>query len=295
MKIIENRKIWFAVSAIIIVIGLVLGAVRGFNVGIDFTGGTLMEIDTHQSVAIEEVRGLVNQHDASANVNLLGEDRTIVQIRTTNDLDNNERQEIFKSFQEKYELEQDDLLRADQFGPSVSREIQRAAMMAIVVSVLGMLAYITYRFELRFGLAAIVALIHDVLVVVSIYSILRIPVNSPFVAAILTILGYSINDTIVVFDRIRENLRFLKKNNYAEIANTSITQTVTRSINTSLTTLICIVSLYILGVEQIREFALPLMAGVMAGTYSSIFIASPVWVMLKEKQSRKTTPTPEAK
>jgi preprotein translocase SecF subunit len=150
-----------------------------------------------------------------------------------------------------------------------------------------MLAYITFRFELRFGIAAIIALIHDVLFMLSVYSILRIPVNSPFVAAILTILGYSINDTIVVFDRIRENLRLLKKNNFAEVANISISQTLSRSINTSVTTLVTIVALYVLGVEQIREFALPLMAGVLGGTYSSIFIASPAWVMLKEMQIGK--------
>ena len=296
MKIVENRKIWFAISAAIIIIGLVLGAVRGFNVGIDFTGGTLMELELHKAVPVEEIRGIVNEFDATANVNLLGEARTMAQIKTTKDLDSSERTEIFKAFKEKYDLPEEDFLRIDQFGPTVGKEIQRAAILAIIVSALGMLAYISYRFEVRFGLAAIVALIHDVLMVVAVYSILRIPVNSPFVAAILTILGYSINDTIVVFDRIRENLRFLKKNNYAEIANTSITQTVSRSINTSLTTLITIVALYVLGVEQIREFALPLMAGVISGTYSSIFIASPVWVMLKEAQKRNSgNPTPEVK
>jgi len=296
MKIVENRKIWFAISAAIIIIGLVLGAVRGFNVGIDFTGGTLMEIELHKAVPVEEIRAIVNEFDATANVNLLGEERTMAQIKTTKDLDSSERTEIFKAFKEKYDLPEEDFLRIDQFGPAVGKEIQRTALLAIIVSALGMLAYITYRFEVRFGLAAIVALIHDVLIVVAVYSILRIPVNSPFVAAILTILGYSINDTIVVFDRIRENLRFLKKNNYAEVANTSITQTVSRSINTSLTTLITIVALYVLGVEQIREFALPLMAGIMAGTYSSIFIASPVWVMLKEAQKRNSgNPTPEVK
>ena len=296
MKIVENRKIWFAISSLIIIIGLVLGAVRGFNVGIDFTGGTLMEIELHKAVAIEEIREIVNEFDASASVNLLGEERTVVQIRTTKDLDSNERTEIFKEFQEKYNLVAEDFLRTDQFGPAVGREIQNAALLAVIVSALGMLAYITYRFEVRFGIAAIIALIHDVLMVVAVYSILRIPVNSPFVAAILTILGYSINDTIVVFDRIRENLRFLKKNNFAEVANTSISQTVSRSINTSLTTLICIVSLYVFGVEQIREFALPLMAGVISGTYSSIFIASPVWVMLKEMQKRRSgNPNPETK
>ena len=129
------------------------------------------------------------------------------------------------------------------------------------------------------------ALTHDILIVSAMYSILQVPINSPFVAAVLTILGYSINDTIVIFDRIRENSKFTKKIDYVKIANESIAQSLTRSINTSLTTLITLLALYILGVEQIREFALPLIVGVVAGTYSSIFIASPLWVMIK--QSRK--------
>ncbi|WP_026475757.1 protein translocase subunit SecF [Alkaliphilus transvaalensis] len=298
MKIIENRKIWFSISALIIALGLILGLVRGFNMGIDFTGGTMMEIQLHQEVNVEEVREITNQFDSNANIAFIGPDRTIVQIRTIESYNNQERLEIFEKFNEKYDLNvREDLLFADQFSASVGREIQRSALLAMIISALGMLAYITFRFELRFGLAAITALIHDILIVVAVYSILRIPINSPFVAAILTILGYSINDTIVVFDRIRENLRFLKKNNYEELANNSISQTVTRSINTSLTTLITIVALYVLGVEQIREFALPLIAGVLSGTYSSIFIASPVWVMLKERQKSKpsTQPNPEIK
>ncbi len=284
MRIIEKRKLWFSLSGLIIIVGLLLGMVRGFNVGIDFTGGTILEIEMHQNVAVSEIREIIDEYDTSANINLLGTERTTVQIRSTIDFDNKERIEIFDQFQEKYDLTDEDFLRAEQFGPAMGKEIQRKALLAVTVAVVGMLVYITFRFELRFGLAAIIALAHDVLIVIAVYSILRVPVNSPFVAAILTILGYSINDTIVIFDRIRENLRFMKKNDYAKLANDSITQTIARSINTSITTLITIVALYVLGVEQIREFALPLIAGVMAGTYSSLFIASPAWVMLKERQ-----------
>jgi len=278
---------WFSISGAIIILGLVLGLVRGLNFGIDFTGGTLMEIELHKYVATEEVREIVNKYDTNANINMLGEEKTTVQIRTKEDFNNEERMEIFNEFKEKYDLSDEDFLRADQFGPSVGREIQRKALIAIVIAAIGMLAYITFRFELSFAISAIIALIHDVLIVLAMYSILRIPVNSPFVAAVLTIVGYSINDTIVVFDRIRENLKFMKKSDYAQVANDSISKTVTRSINTSLTTLVTIVALYVLGVEQIREFALPLIVGVIAGTYSSIFIASPVWVMIKERKKLK--------
>ncbi|WP_192930133.1 protein translocase subunit SecF [Alkaliphilus pronyensis] len=298
MNIVEKRKIWFGLSGTIIVLGLIIGLFSGVNFGIDFTGGALMEIEVHKELPIAEIREIVDEFDPNASINLLGNERTTVQIRSTIDFNNKERLEIFSRFQEKYDLDlQKDFLRTQQFGPSVGREIQSRALISVLISAIGMLVYITYRFELRFGLAAIAALIHDILVVLAVYSIVRIPVNSPFVAAILTILGYSINDTIVVFDRIRENLKFMKKNNYEQVANDSIKQTITRSINTSVTTLITIVTLYIFGVDQIREFALPLIAGIISGTYSSIFIASPVWVMLKEMQLRKTTynPKPETK
>ncbi|MCC5911537.1 MAG: protein translocase subunit SecF [Clostridiaceae bacterium] len=287
MNIVEKRKIWFSISGIIIIIGLLLGMTRGYNTGIDFTGGTLMEIELHQYVETAAIREITDQYDSNASINLLGEDRTVFQMRTTEDFNSEVRREIFNQFKDKYDLPENQPLRVEQFGPAIGQEIQNRALIAIIISAIGMLIYITFRFEFRFGLAAIAALIHDILIVLAVYSILRIPVNSPFVAAMLTILGYSINDTIVVFDRIRENLKFMKKSNFEQVANDSIAQTIVRSINTSVTTLITIVALYVLGVEQIQVFALPLIAGVLSGTYSSIFIASPVWVMLKEKQNKK--------
>ncbi|HZK57403.1 MAG TPA: protein translocase subunit SecF [Clostridia bacterium] len=285
MNIVQNRKIWFSISGVVLIVGLVLGLIRGVNVGIDFTGGTLMEIELHKYIPTKEIREITDKYDKGANISMLGTDKTTVQIRMNEDFNNEERKEIFGEFQAKYDLNEEDLLRADQFGPSVGKEITKKALLAIVISVIGMLVYITFRFEFSFAISAIIALTHDVLIVLSMYSILQVPINSSFVAAVLTILGYSINDTIVIFDRIRENSKFTKKIDYVKIANESIAQSLTRSINTSLTTLITLLALYVLGVEQIREFALPLIVGVVAGTYSSIFIASPLWVMIK--QSRK--------
>ena len=287
MNIVQKRKIWFSISGMILIIGLVLGLIRGINVGIDFTGGTLMEIELHKYIPAKEIREITDKYDKSANISMLGTDKATVQIRMNEDFNNEERKEIFGEFQTKYDLDEEDLLRADQFGPSVGKEIKSRALLAIVLSVIGMLAYITFRFEFSFAISAIMALSHDILIVLAMYSILQVPINSPFVAAVLTILGYSINDTIVIFDRIRENFKFTKKIDYEKIANESIAQSFTRSINTSLTTLVTLIALYILGVEQIREFALPLIVGVLAGTYSSIFIASPLWVMVKQRQKGK--------
>ena len=287
MDIIANKKRWFGVSAVIMLVGLLFALINGVNYGIDFTGGSLIEIELGRTITSEEARLITDDFDTAANIKFIGDEKTILQIRSIEDFDSERRVEIFNLFRDKYSLEENDFLRVEKIGPAIGTEIRNRAFLAIIISTIGMLIYITFRFEIYYGIAAIVALLHDVAILLAVYSILGMPINSPFVAAILTILGYSINDTIVVFDRVRENMRSIKKYNYAEVANKSISQTITRSINTSLTTLLTIVALYIIGVEQIREFALPLIAGILCGTYSSIFIASPVWVVLKERKRRK--------
>lgn len=283
MDIIHQKRIWFSISGAIILIALIMALLNGVNTGIDFTGGTLMEIELHQSLTTEDIREYMDNWDTGANVNFIGDNQTTVQIRTMVDMDHSQRTLFFESLAEAYNLTDDDFLRTEQFGPAIGREIRDRAFLSMIIAAIGMLAYITFRFEFSFGIAAILALVHDILIVLSVYVIFRIPLNSPFVAAMLTVLGYSINDTIVVFDRIRENKKVMKKFNYEQLATDSINQTVTRSIYTSATTLVTIVALYVLGVPQIKEFALPLIAGIISGTYSSIFIASPLWVMIKEK------------
>ncbi len=283
MDIIHQKKIWFSISAAIILVALVIAVFTGINTGIDFTGGTLMEFELHQQVDTAAIREVTDHFDTSASVNFIGDAQTTVQIRTTVDLNHSERMEVFEELQETYNLSDTDFLRAEQFGPAIGREIRDRALISIIIAAIGMLIYITIRFEFSFGVAAILALLHDVMIVMAVYIIFSIPLNSPFVAAMLTVLGYSINDTIVVFDRIRENRKSMKKYNYEQLATDSINQTIKRSIYTSLTTLIMITALYILGVPQIREFALPLIAGIISGTYSSVFIASPIWVMIKDR------------
>lgn len=287
VNIIKRRNIFFVLSAIVIVFGLVYGLSTGLNYGLDFTGGTLMQIDLGKTVSVEDIRKITDTFDTKASIIHAGSDKEEVIIKSTLDLSNQERNEIFSKFKEEYGLKDKALVQSQKFGPSIGSEIQKKAWLSIIIATLGMLIYISFRFEVKFGLAAIIALVHDVLVVLAVYAIFNIPLDSSFVAAILTIVGYSINDTIVIFDRIRENLKLMKKDTYEDIINTSIKQTVTRTISTSFTTLLAIVTLYILGVDAIKDFAFPLIVGIIVGTYSSMFIASPIWYLLKTRLKEK--------
>lgn len=245
-----------------------------------------MQIDIGRSFETDEVRTILEPFNLKEEIIHAGMDKTEVIIRTKESLNNDARKEIFSAIKEAFSLEDEAYLGTEQFGPAIGDEIRRRAMTSIIFASIGMLLYITLRFEITFGISSIIALLHDVLILISIYAIFRISVDTSFIAAVLTIVGYSINDTIVVFDRIRFNIRFLKRNDYMSIAEMSVQQTLTRSINTSLTTLLVIGSLYFLGVESIKYFALPLLAGVITGTYSSIFIASPVWALWKTRSTR---------
>lgn len=289
MRIAERFKLWICISLVIIVAGFGMIAVNGFNLGIDFTGGTMMQINLHKAeVPVSDVQDLIAEFDLKAEIVHAGQTKEEVIIKTGKSLSNEDRIKIFNKFVEAYDLDVDnDLREANQFGPSVGKELQQKAMKSILIASLGMLVYISFRFEIVYGMTAIIALIHDVLILLSVYALFGIPVNSSFIAAILTIVGYSINDTIVVFDRVRENVKIMKRASFEDIANTSLKQTITRSINTSLTTLFVIGSLYFLGVESIKAFALPLLAGVITGTYSSIFIASPLWAAIKREMKER--------
>ncbi len=292
MKIAERYKLWFAISLVVIAVGLGSALFTGLNLGIDFTGGTMMQINMGEVVEVKDIRSEIEEFDLHADIIHAGNEKHQIIIKTKASLSNAERMEIFAKLQSAYGLENEAFIGAEQFGPAIGDEIQNRALIAILLASVGMFIYIIFRFEMIYGISSIIALMHDVLVLVSIYALFRVPVNSSFIAAILTIVGYSINDTIVVFDRVRENVKRMEKATYNEIANTSLKQTITRSINTSLTTLVVIGSLYVLGVESIKEFAFPLMAGVIVGTYSSVFIASPVWALFKTAQKNKNKSYP---
>lgn len=288
IQVAEKSKIWFAVSLILIAISVGSLFINGLNFGIDFIGGTIVTIELNTPFETSDAKALIEEYDSSADVTYAGEAKTQVIISTKKDLSTEDRQALFSKFQEKYNLEDTDLLSIDTVSPSIGAEMANSAMIAAVVAVLLMLVYITFRFEFMFGLAAVIALVHDLIIVLGVYSIFQIQVNSPLIAALLTILGYSINDTIVVFDRIRENRPKFGKYDYANLVDTSVSQTLRRSINTSFTTLLAIGALYAFGVPAVQDFALPLMVGIVSGTYSSIFIASALWCKIKEFQASKS-------
>lgn len=284
LKIIEKTKIWFSISSIIIIIGLVCLCKQGLNYGIDFKGGTVVQINIGKEFNKEDVDKIVKSHTKDYVTNKVNNTQLEIKSNSLNDV---QVDGLFKEIKNKYKLKDKDLVSEQRIGPAVGRELKKKASLAMIVAAIAMLIYVGIRFEFKFGVSAILALIHDVLITISVYAIFQLPVNATFIAAILTILGYSINDTIVIFDRIRENQKKMRKTDVKEIANISITQTMTRSINTVLTTLFTIVAVYVF-VPSIRDFAFPLIIGIVCGAYSSIFIASPFWIIFKSKSRKKT-------
>jgi preprotein translocase subunit SecF len=280
---IGKRKIWFIISLAVIVIGVAGFLLRGgFNLGIDFLGGSLLEVEFEKEVNVSEVREVMSD---------LGYDNAILQmvktdlvqtesnrfiIRTT-PITTEEKEKMLGLLDERIGVVGEPL-QDRAVDPGFSRVLINNALIAIGISIAGILIYVWIRFEFRFGAAAILALIHDVLVTLGVYAILNREINTSTIAAILTIIGYSLNDTIVVFDRIRENTSLAGRLGYSSVVNDSVNATLSRSINTSLTTLFPIVLLLILGTSALKDFALALTIGIISGTYSSIFFASPILV-----------------
>ena len=285
-EFIKHRKTYYIISIVVIIIGLGFGLIKGMNYGIDFTGGTMMNIDLNQKVATKEIETVLEQNGIKdAEIVYGGAEQEEVIIKTEKALDNKERAEVVSSMQEKFGFEDSDVLGSTLFGPTVGKELKDNAIKAVLLAALGMLIYIRIRFrEWKFGAAALLGVLHDVLIVISFYAVFNITVNNPFIAGILTVVGYSINDTIVIFDRIRENNRFAKKGQAIEIIDKSINQTLSRSIMTTFTTLVVMVPLYVMTSSALREFILPLMVGVAVGCLSSIFVCSPLYY---EFSSRK--------
>ncbi len=289
MKIVNKTKIWVSISLLIIIAGFLVVMIYGPSYGVDFTGGTLIHINIGKDFSASDIREIIDKNDIEADVMKAGQDKQQVIIKMKSMENENEiRKDLIDDIVEKYDLSIDeDLLGTEKVGASVGKELTQKALQSILIACIGMLIYIWYRFELISGIAAILALLHDVLVIFAVTNLLKVQINSSFVAALLTIIGYSINDTIVIFDRIRENAKIMKKQSFSDIVDISVSQSLQRTINTSLTTLFTITALYVLGVPSIKDFALPLIVGIVAGTYSSIFIAGPIWALWNDRSKRK--------
>ena len=279
------RKLWFGISLTLMAIGLIFMIINGgLNMGIDFVGGTSIHANIGKTFDVSEIRQIMDKYDPEATITHAGQNKDQVIVRTKINFDDAKRVEIIKAFSDKYNIDQKNI-SFESIGPTVGKEMATQALIAVLLAFAGIMIYVSFRFEWRFGLASVIALVHDTAMMVATYAVFQIPVNGTFIAAVLTIIGYSINDTIVIFDRIRENLKYErgKKTDYGNLVNESVTQTLARSINTSVATLLTIFALYFLGVPAIKEFAFPMIVGIISGCYSTIFIASPLWVILRNK------------
>lgn len=293
-NLVQKRNLWFVASLIVIALGLGVMGMRAvshqpvLNFGIDFTGGTSFivkfdalntrllgdgsEADT-QIKFIEEVRGVLGQFGLEKSQIQITQDRAVI-IRTEA-LDNDRRLSVLRTLEEQVGVME--LLEVDVIGPTIGQELKEQSFWIILMVSIALLIYITWRFELVFGAAALLAVIHDALVVISFSAIINLEINTAYVAALLTVLGYSINDTIVIFDRVREELRAKgQKVSLDLLINSAVTQMFSRSIHTSTTTLVVIGSLLLFGGATIKTFTIVLLVGIISGTYSSIFIASPL-------------------
>lgn len=380
-NIVEKKKIFMSVSALVIVAGLIAFFAMGFNADVDFTGGYTMSVkvvtegdadltadaadtkddtskdenktdadadtkadDTNKDANTDANKDTSADTDKTADTTAKADGTTADTAKSADTTDDKEDNGLIKTQLVKsektaplktYEFSEDDVRKtvdavakvkassvvksedgfviktneldakqasdvkqalADKYGAikvisedkvsaTVGSELLGSSLQALLIAAVLMLIYISFRFELLSGLSAVLALVHDVLIMLSVYAIFRLPVNTSFIAAMLTIIGYSINATIVIFDRIRENTKYLKKETFASIVNTSIWQSMGRSINTTVTTLITIVMIYILGVTSVREFALPIIIGLLCGTYSSIFLAGSFWCLFRGKKA----------
>ena len=277
-----NAKKVGILSIVMVLASIVLLFTKGLNYGIDFAGGTVIQVKYEGKAPIEKVRELLSGTKAysGASVTFFGSDEEIA-IRTkstSKDVDVDVSDEMRQLLAPSGTFE---IRGVDMVGPAVGDELRTQGLMAMVLSIIGILMYISFRFEWRFALASVMALMHDVTIALGALALFQVDVNLPILAAILTILGYSLNDTVIVFDRIREGIRTIKSPNLSEVIDESVTRTLSRTTLTSLTTFFVVLTLYLFGGEILRGFSFTLLVGVVVGTYSSIFVASPILMWLK--------------
>lgn len=285
-KFVERAKFAVIVPLVIIILGAIfLGIGGGFVQDVDFAGGMTMYVEMGKEVDFGEVADVVKKADASiTSPKILSSDGTVIIIQTP-PVERDVRNKIVVALKEAYQLDEAAVLQVEDVTATMGAELRGQALKAALIACVLMLLYITIRFEFFTGASAVICLLHDVLIMLSFYAIFRIPINANFIAAMLTIIGYSINNTIVVFDRVRENQK--NRSELKSLINSSVSQTLRRSLFTTLTTLIPVILLYILGVDSIKDFALPLIVGLVAGTYSSVLLAGPLWYAMKNGAKKR--------
>jgi len=287
--IVKNRRKFFIFSGAIIVLGLLFSLFQGFNLGVDFQAGTRLDVYVGKEFAPADIETILHEKlpDAKfSTVTPYGTNQAYTRFDQT--VSSDKLMEIEQALKAKYG---DQVTKqVATVDPSIAREMVKKAAIAVVIASLGIIVYIAFRFQWLFGIATVVGLAHDVIIPIALFSVLGLEVDITFIAAILTILGYSINDKIVIFDRIRENLKTMKSKTVDELehlVNVSLWQTMRRSVFTVATVFFTAMAIAVLGSESIRNFSLALVFGLVSGTYSSIFIAAQVWVNLKERSMLK--------
>lgn len=286
------RKLALALSAALLLVSIVSLALNGLKFGLDFTGGSLVEVGYEQAVSLEDVRQqLSSQGFPDAVVQTFGSSRDIL-IRLQVDHDPQLGDKVLSAL--RAGSDQTIELRRNEFvGSQVGEELREQGGLGMLLALFMIMVYLAFRFQFKFSLGAVVALVHDVLIVLGVFSLLQIEFDLTVLAAVLAVIGYSLNDTIVVYDRIRENFRIMRKEDNIEVMNASLSQTLSRTLMTSLTTLLVLVALFYFGGEMIHSFALALLVGVLVGTYSSIYVAANALVLMQV--SREDLMPPEKK
>lgn len=278
----SKTKLALLLSILLIIVSIASLATQGLKKGIDFTGGTLVEMIFPESVDLEQLRAVFeNDKFKGAVVQNFGSSKEVlIRLLPTEEL-NNARlsSEILDLINNKFS-QQGELRRIEFVGPQVGEELTEDGGLAMLYALFGILIYVTWRFEYRFAVSSVIAIAHDVIITLGVFSVFQFEFDLTVLAALLAVIGYSLNDTIVVFDRVRENFRKLRKGSATDVINISLNQTLNRTIMTSLTTLLVLIALFIFGGEIIHDFALALIIGVVIGTYSSIYVASPMTLAL---------------
>ncbi|HKK83411.1 MAG TPA: protein translocase subunit SecF [Atribacterota bacterium] len=289
IKFVSKRKKFYQISAAIIFIGIISLLFQGLNYGIDFAGGTLIQIDFEQNASITDIRDVLGEMNlAGSTIQSLSGNEFVIR---TDQTALQQREEILETLENR--IGAFEVLKVEMVGPVIGESLKRLAVFAIIFAFIGIILYITVRFEFKYAITSIIALGHDVLIALSILSILQKEISIPIIAAILTIVGYSLNNTIVIFDRLRENLKLKSRPILEEIINLSINQSLTRTVNTAITTLLPVLALYFFG-GTLSDFAFVLLIGIVVGTYSSICMAGPLLLELKKRGKVSFSSVPQA-